>query len=199
MPALFSNPEMHESVTGNVLLDTGSDSTMITTSLAKDLNLYREKIQLTLKGIGDSKSQLETVKISLNLDLLDKKFSTTVTNILVVQEISSAIRSKDWTKYLTSLGKESSSPIGNGEITMLVLHIQRVIIYRTDNHPIAIRYDLGWSCFDRPADKSMALFPTLLLNKKEEHNDIKEIHKLLRTSWTYDQFPSESLTQNEEH
>jgi hypothetical protein len=80
-----------------------------------------------------------------------------------------------------------------------LIHIQREIIHRRDNHPIAIRYDLGWSCFGRPAEKSMALFPTLLLNKKEEHNDIKEIHKLLRTSWTYDQFPSESLTQTQEH
>jgi ribonuclease HI len=79
------------------------------------------------------------------------------------------------------------------------LNIQREMIYRTDKHHIAVRYDLGWSCFGRLADKSMALFPTLLLNKKEEHNDIKEIHELLRTTWTYDQFPTESLTQNEEH
>jgi hypothetical protein len=94
MPALFSNPKTHKSVTENVLLDTGSDSTMITTSLAKDLNIYREKIQLTLRGIGDVKNQLETVKVSLNLDLLSKKFSTTVTNVLVVQEISTAVRRK---------------------------------------------------------------------------------------------------------
>jgi hypothetical protein len=50
------------------------------------------------------------------VDSLDKKFSTKITGILVVQEISSVIRSKDWTMYLTSLGKEISSPIGNGEI-----------------------------------------------------------------------------------
>jgi hypothetical protein len=80
-----------------------------------------------------------------------------------------------------------------------LLHIQCEMIYRTDKHPIAVRYDLGWSCFRRPADNSMALFPTLLLNKKEEHNDIKEIHTLLRTTWTYDQFPTESLPQNEKH
>jgi hypothetical protein len=58
--------------------------------------------------------------------------------------------------YLTSLGKESSSPIGNGEIIMLIgmdnplLHIQRKMIYRTDKHPIAVKYDLGWSCFGEP-------------------------------------------------
>jgi hypothetical protein len=56
MPALFTNPKTHKSVRGNVLLDTGSDSTMITASLAKELNPYREKVQLTLRGIGDSKS-----------------------------------------------------------------------------------------------------------------------------------------------
>jgi hypothetical protein len=41
---------------------------MITTSLARELNLYGEKVQLTLRGIGDSKSQLETVKVNLNVD-----------------------------------------------------------------------------------------------------------------------------------
>jgi hypothetical protein len=75
---------------------------MIATSLARELNLYGEMIQLTLRGIGDSKSQLETVKVNLNVDSLDKKFSTKITGILVVQEISSVIRSKDWTMYLTS-------------------------------------------------------------------------------------------------
>jgi hypothetical protein len=103
MPALFSNPKTHESVIGDVLLDTGSDSTMIVTSLARDLNLYGEKVQLTLRGIGDSKSQLETVKVNLNVDSFNKKFSTNITGVLVVQEISSAIQSKNWTMYLTSL------------------------------------------------------------------------------------------------
>jgi hypothetical protein len=156
MSALFSNPKTHESVTGNVLLDRGSDSTMITTILSKELNLHGEKVQLTLRGIGDSKSQLETVKVNLNVDLFDNKFRTNITGVLVVQEISCVIQSKDWTMYLTSLGKESSSPIGNGEIIMLIgmdnplLHIQRKMIYRTDKHPIAVKYDLGWSCFGRP-------------------------------------------------
>jgi hypothetical protein len=160
-------------VRGNVLLDTGSDSTMITTSLAKELNLYGEKVQLTLRGIGDSQSLLETVKVELNVNSFDKKFCANLTGVLVVQEISRAIRSKDWTVYLTSLGKESSSPIGNGEIIMLIgmdnptLHIQRDMIYQTDKHPIAVKFDLGWSCFGRPTDKSLALFPNLLLNNKQ--------------------------------
>jgi hypothetical protein len=178
MPALFTNPKTHESVRGNVLLDTGSDSTMITTSLAKELNLYGEKVQLTLRGIGDSKSQLETVTVELNVNSFDKKFCANLGGVLVVQEISSAIRSKDWTVYLTSLGKESSSSIGNGEIFMLIgmdnptLHIQRDMIYQTDKHTIAVQLDLWRSCFGRPVDESLALVPNLLLNKKEEQNDI---------------------------
>jgi hypothetical protein len=80
-----------------------------------------------------------------------------------------------------------------------LLHIQCEMIYRTDKHPIAVRNALGWSCFGRPVDNSMALFPTLLLNKKEEQNDINDKHELLRTTWTYDQFPTDSLTQNEKH
>jgi hypothetical protein len=80
-----------------------------------------------------------------------------------------------------------------------LLYIQRKLIYRTDKHPIAVRYDHGWSCFGRPVDRFMALFPNLLLNKKEEHNDIKDIHELLMTTWTYDQFPTDSLTLDEEH
>jgi hypothetical protein len=151
MTALFTNPKTHESLRGNVLLDTGSDSTMITSSLAKELNLYREKVQLTLRGIGASQSLLESVKVELNVNSSDKKFSTNLMGFLVVQEISSAIRSKDWTVYLTSLGKESSSPIGNGEIVRLIgmdnptLHIQRNMIYQTDKHPIAVKFDLGWN------------------------------------------------------
>jgi hypothetical protein len=58
---------------------------MIATSLARELNLYGEMIQLTLRGIGDSKSQLETVKVNLNVDSLDKKFRTKITGVLVVQ------------------------------------------------------------------------------------------------------------------
>jgi hypothetical protein len=80
-----------------------------------------------------------------------------------------------------------------------LLHIQREMIYRTDKHPIAVRYDLGWSCFGRPVDRSTALFPNLLLNKKEEQIYIKDILELLRTTWTYDQFPTDSLTLDEEH
>jgi hypothetical protein len=98
--------------------------------------------------------------VELNVNSYDKKFCSNLTGVLVVQEISSAIKSKVWTVYLTSLGKESSSPIGNGEIIMLIemdnptLHIQRDIIYQTDKHPIAAKFDLGWSCFGRPTDKS---------------------------------------------
>jgi hypothetical protein len=73
------------------------------------------------------------------------------------------------------------------------------MIYQTDKHPIAVKFDLGWSCFGRPTNKSLTLFPNLLLNKKGEHNDIRDIHELLRKSWTYDQFPTDSLTLDEEH
>jgi hypothetical protein len=41
--------------------------------------------------------------------------------------------------------------------------------------------------------------PNLLLNKKEEQNDIRDIHDLLRKLWTYDQFPTDCLTLDEEH
>jgi hypothetical protein len=142
--------------------------------------------------------------VELNVNSFDKKFCGNLTGVLVVQEISSVIRSKDLTVYLTSLGKESSSPIGNGEIIMPIgidnptLHIQRDMIYQTDKNPIAVKYDLGWSCFVRPTDKSLALFPNLLLNKKEEHYDIRDIHEPLRKSWTYDQFPTDSLTLDKE-
>jgi hypothetical protein len=95
MPALFTNPKTQESVSGNVLLDTASDSTMIMTSLAKELNLYRKKVQLTLRGIGDSKSQLETVKVDLSVNSFDNKFITNLTGFLVIEAISIAIRSKD--------------------------------------------------------------------------------------------------------
>jgi hypothetical protein len=79
------------------------------------------------------------------------------------------------------------------------LHIQRDMIYQTDKHPIAVKFDFRWSCFGRLTDMSLALFPNLLLNKKEEQNYIRDIHELQRKSWTYDQFSTDRLTLNEEH
>jgi hypothetical protein len=66
----FSNPITSETALGNVLQDTGSDSTMVTKSLAKELKLTGKQFQLTLRGIGDTKRLIQSEKVSLSINSL---------------------------------------------------------------------------------------------------------------------------------
>jgi hypothetical protein len=75
IPVKLSNPITSETALGNVLLDTGSDSTMVNKSLAKELNLTGKPFQLTLRGIGDTKRLVQSEKVSLSINSLAEEFS----------------------------------------------------------------------------------------------------------------------------
>jgi hypothetical protein len=127
IPVKFSNPITSETVLGNVLLDTNSKSTMVTKSLARELNLTGKPFQLTLRNIGDTKKLVQSEKVSLSIDSLTEQFSKQFKDVLVVQEISSAVKAKDCSKYLSKLGLKSHKPIGEGNIVearLLILSLQ---------------------------------------------------------------------------
>jgi putative protein kinase ArgK-like GTPase of G3E family len=59
--------------------DTGSDSTMVTKLLARELDLTGKPYQLTLTGIGGCE------KVSLPINSLEEEFSKQFRDVLVVQ------------------------------------------------------------------------------------------------------------------
>jgi hypothetical protein len=171
IPVKFTIPITSETVLGNVLLDTGSDSTMVTKSLARELNLTGKPLQLTLRGIGDAKKLVQSAKVSLLINSLTEQFSNQFYNVLVVQEISSAVKAKDWSNFLSNLGLRAHKPIGEGNIVMLIgtdqpdMHIQHQNVTKSEKHPIAIKYNLGWTCLGRTVDRAAATDPAILLNR----------------------------------
>jgi hypothetical protein len=165
IPVKFSNNITSETVLGNVLLDTGSGSTTVTKLLARELNLTGKPFQLILRGIGDTKRLVQSEKVSLSINSLTEEFSKEFKDVIVVQEISSAVKAIDWTNYLSKLSLKSHKPIGEGNIVMLIgtdqpnMHIQHQNIAKSEKHPISIKYNLGWTCLGKTIDQTAATDP----------------------------------------
>jgi hypothetical protein len=192
IPVKFSNPITSETVLGNVLLDTGSDLTMVTKLLARKLNLTGKPFQLTLRSIGDTKKLVQSEKVSLSIDSLEKQFSKQFKNVLSVQEICSAVKAKDWSKYLSKLGLELHKPIGDRNIVMFIgtdqpdMHIQHQNVSKSEKHPFAIKYNIGWTCLGKTIDQAAATNPAVLLNKRDEICDLKGLIVFLERTRTHD-------------
>jgi hypothetical protein len=109
--------------------------------------LTGKPFQLTLRGIGDTKRLVQSEKVSLSINSLMEEFSKEFKDVIVVQEISSAVKAIDWTNYLSKLSLNSHKPIGEGNIVMLIgtdqpdMHIQHKNIAKSEKHPIAIKYN----------------------------------------------------------
>jgi hypothetical protein len=178
---------------------------MVTKSLARELNWTGKPFQLTLRGIGDTKRLVQSEKVSLSINSLMEEFSKEFKDVMVVQEIYSAIKAIDWTNYLSKLSLKSHKPIDEGNIVMLIgtdqpdMHIQHQNIAKSEKHPIAIKYNLGWTFLGKTIDRAAATDPAVLLNKRDESYNLKGLNDLLERTWTHDSLPSESNTVDENH
>jgi hypothetical protein len=111
-----------------------------------------------MRGIGDTKRLVQSERVSLSINFLTEEFSKEFKDVLVLQEIYSAVKAVDWSKYLSKLGLNLHKPIGEGNIVMLIgtdqpdMHIQHQNIAKSEKHPFAIKYNLGWTCLGKTID-----------------------------------------------
>ena len=137
----------------NVLLDCGSNVTLITERLAKRLCLVGRKSVLNLNGIGDTRTALQSAKCDILVRSKDNRYTGVWKNVQVVPEIAGALKAHNWTKELSAYGiSDDITPFAKGEIDLLVGNDQREIQRQLDSvcsdiekDPLAIRNVLGWT------------------------------------------------------
>ena len=137
----------------NVLLDCGSNVTLITEKLAKRLCLVGRKSMLNLNGIGNTKSALQSAKVDILITSKNKRYNKIWKDVQVVPEIAGSLKAHDWTKALAGYGVNVDiTPFGKGEIDILVGNDQREVQVQIEHlcdnietDPLAIRNVLGWT------------------------------------------------------
>jgi transposase InsO family protein len=169
LPVILENPEKKEvsSIEVNSMLDTGSDSTLVTEELASVLRLKGQAFDLNLQGVSNTKSTIKSALVDIKIRSFDGKISKVMKEVQVIPSITEAVRARDWTKYLTRLGLPSTPPIGNGNIGLLIgqdnadLLLTREYQEGSESSPIAVKTWLGWTCMGLVKRKSSQTTSTL--------------------------------------
>ena len=137
----------------NVLLDCGSNVTLITERLAKQLCLVGRKSVLNLNGIGATKTALQSARVDILVTSKNKQYNKVWKDVQVVPKIAGNLKAHDWTRALAGYGiNVDITPFGKGEIDLLVGNDQREVQVQKDSvcddiekDPLAIKNVLGWT------------------------------------------------------
>jgi hypothetical protein len=149
------------------MLDTGSDSTLVTEELASLLKLKGLAFDLNLQGISNTKSTIKSALVNIKIHSFDGSVCKEMKEVQVIPSITDAVKARDWTRYLASLGLHSIPPIGNGSIGLLIgqdnaeLLLTREFLEGINSKPIAVKTSLGWSCMGIIKERSNPASSTL--------------------------------------
>ena len=136
----------------NVLLDTGSNVTLITEDVAQKLQLEGQECELNLDGIAANTTSYLSAEVAFEVTDLDRSFNKNIVGAQVVPIISDKVHAHDWSKNVSDSDLKIYPPIGKGLIDVLIgLDNSDLLIHRDnreygDGKIIAIKTLLGWSC-----------------------------------------------------
>ena len=140
----------------NCVLDTGSNTTLISSALVKRLRLRGNQASLKLHGINSVRT-LKTTIVKIALTSVDKKCHINLDEVREISDIGNKIRPLDWNEYKSHVPHfndvDIPVPAEDGVHLLIGLDYRTLLIhrdYREDpddlSAPLALRTSLGWSC-----------------------------------------------------
>ena len=134
----------------NVLIDEGSDTTLIREDLVKKLGLKGMEKPMILKGVGGASQRLASKEVSLNLQTVDGDYATVSARSL--PEVSSQLSRINWKQLKTSYSHLADLPLSEagGRIDLLLGSDHLYLLNPTETRegnaeePCAVKTKLGW-------------------------------------------------------
>ena len=174
----------------NVVLDSGSNVTLITERAAKKLGLKGVTSELNLRGIGNSSTKKKSALVSFTLTNADRSQEYHFENVQVVPEICDDLKAADWTEEFE---KEFGEPLPylppfrEGEVDILIGLDYQIQLFNDQNETrvrggrkfktsmwksgvlLALKFPLGWTCtgrLDRAASLEAGTVVDCYMNSK---------------------------------
>ena len=150
LSARLRNMQTDAEIEVNVFLDTCSNVTLLTQDAADRLNLTGVEAKVSLTGIGDKKSKIDSSFVDAKLISMDGTSTTELKGIQVIPVITNDVTALDWTSQLKKHNIKGYPPVNDGRIDLLIgmdhaeLNLHRQFIQR-DYEPLFIKTALGWS------------------------------------------------------
>ena len=144
------------SILTTALLDSGSDSTLISSSLANKLNLQGKTKDISLTNVLSMSNKVKSKLVNFSISSHNHPQTLPITNAWVVQDLQfstspvNALSAKDKYSYLHDIPFES---VKNKSIEILIgadhpnLHLYTETRSRNNNEPVALHTKLGWVLF----------------------------------------------------
>ena len=150
IPARLQNMLTNEELEVNVFLDTCSNVTLLTQEAADKLNLTGTDAEFSLKGIGDTKSKVNSSYVDAKIISMDGTSTTVLEKIQVIPVITNDVVALDWSSQLKKFNKQGYPPVREGKIDLLIGMDHPSLILHRDyvelcGEPLLIRTSLGWS------------------------------------------------------
>ena len=150
LSARLRNMQTDAEIEVNVFLDTCSNVTLLTQDAANRLNLTGVDAKVSLTGIGDKKSKIDSSFVDAKLISMDGTSTTVLKGIQVIPVITNDVTALDWSSQLKKYNIQGYPPVNDGRIDLLIgmdhaeLNLHRQFIQR-DYEPLFIKTALGWS------------------------------------------------------
>lgn len=146
---------VNKNVIGRILLDSGSNVTLITRRLARELKLAGADIQLTIQVAGqDTIQRCNEKEVQFWLESLDGTFSSELITAITVDSITAPLEDFEFNQYDYPHLEQcvfNDLPTGRSkEIDILLASVPTTRLYTSlplkgeENEPIAINTELGW-------------------------------------------------------
>ena len=149
--ARISNPKNGFETTVNVILDSGSNISLMTENTAQQLNLEGTEAPFKLSGIGDVETNNTNSRyVDITVSSMDGTFSENLKGIQVIPVITNDVKAYDWRSFLSKYGIEGYPPTENGQIDLLIgWDHPYLLLHRefrgVNDQLLLIKTSLGWS------------------------------------------------------
>ena len=174
-------------------LDEGSNATLCTESLVKDLGLIGHKVEYSISTVCETKQQLG-VKVSLRFRGINELAIFEAPDVLAVPhlpDLKGSIPSNADTKHFAHLHGLNFPDLGHKRVDILIgadvikAHLADQTRSGLDNEPVGIHTPLGWSIVGPTLAATGTVGPTsLVVNFVKVDNDT--LHKQLMKMFRHD-------------
>ena len=155
IPVIVSNRS--KSIRTNALLDTGSDSTFVTSDISQKLNLQGKTQQISLCNVLSNKDTFNSKLVDFEISSMTSPTSVHVKNAWIVDSMklpSQRINTDKLKNYYEHLAGIQFTPFDkSSEISVLIgadnpmLHMYTDVRIGKKPEPVALKTKLGWVIF----------------------------------------------------
>lgn len=176
MSARLINSNLGKDLVVNVILDTGSDITLMTAKAAEVLELEGDEAPFQLSGVTDQVNQITSQLVDVDIQSMDNTFIGKLERVRVIPVITKDVKAFDWRPVLERYGLKGHAPAGEGHIDLLIgcdnldYLLQKGYV-RINSQCVLIKTLLGWSGLGTFARRQVASAQSFVI----EYLDNEEI------------------------